>query len=90
MYGGTNSGAGLSNQASLMSSMNNSLYNAKQKFEQNKANALANKYDEMANASSNYANNYNNYVLQPYNDLTKQAIANDDQSFLSYLQKLGY
>ena len=35
-------------------------------------------------------NNYNNYVLQPYNDLTKQAIANDDQSFLSYLQKLGY
>lgn len=90
MYGGENSGAGLSNQASLMSSMNNSLYNAKKAYEQNKANALANKYDEMANATNNYANNYNNYVLQPYSDLTKQAIANDDQSFLKYLQKLGY
>lgn len=90
MYGGENSGAGLSNQAALMSNMNNNLYNAKKTYEQNKANALANKYDEMANASSNYANNYNNYVLKPYNDLTKQAIANDDQSFLSYLQKLGY
>lgn len=90
MYGGENSGAGLSNQASLMSSMNNSLYNAKKAYEQNKANALANKYDEMANATNNYANNYNNYVLQPYSDLTKQAIANDDESFLKYLQKLGY
>lgn len=90
MYGGENSGAGLSNQAALMSNMNNNLYNAKKTYEQNKANALANKYDEMANASSNYASNYNNYVLQPYNDLTKQAIANDDQSFLKYLQNLGY
>lgn len=90
MYGGENSGAGLSNQASLMSSMNNSLYNAKKAYEQNKANALANKYDEIANATNNYANNYNNYVLQPYSDLTKQAIANDDESFLKYLQKLGY
>ena len=44
----------------------------------------------MANATNNYANNYNNYVLRPYSDLTKQAIANDDQSFLKYLQKLGY
>ena len=89
-YGGTNSGAGLSNQASLLSNVNNSLYNAKQQLEQNKAYALANKYNENAEALNNYTNNYNNYVLSPATSLAKQSVINDDDTYLKYLQKLGY